>query len=265
MKTLSFHFGLFLIIVSGSFAWTSPVAIKDAKIHTMAGPVIEKGTIVFDNGKILAVGSDVKPPADAKIIDGSGKIVMPGMIDANCHVGLEEISQVTASVDSSESTDPVTPQLYVMDGFFPESAAIPVTRRNGVTAGIISPDDINVFTGMSALVEFSGKRIDHIVLKGPIAMNVTLGEAPKTTFGPKNKMPMTRMGTAALLRKTLQEAREYGEKWKLYSEKGKEQKKNKERAAKKPPEKDLKLEALQNVLNGKIPLVAAAQESRKTW
>lgn len=247
---------LILVLILSSQAWGNTVAIKNAKIYTMAGPVLEKGTIVFRNGRIEAVGTNVNIPKDARVIDGSGKVVMPGMIDANCRVGLEEITQVPASVDSSESTDPVTPQLYVIDGFFPESVSIGVTRRNGITAGVVAPDDVNVFTGMSAMIEFSGKRINEIIVKGPVAMNITLGEAPKTTYGPRNKMPMTRMGTAALLRKTLQEAKEYGEKWKRYTEKGKDKKDEKDSA--KVPEKDYRLEALQDVLNGKLPLVAAA-------
>lgn len=247
---------LILVLILSSQAWGNTVAIKNAKIYTMAGPVLEKGTIVFRNGRIEAVGTNVNIPKDARVIDGSGKVVMPGMIDANCRVGLEEITQVPASVDSSESTDPVTPQLYVVDGFFPESVSIGVTRRNGITAGVVAPDDVNVFTGMSAMIEFSGKRINEIIVKGPVAMNITLGEAPKTTYGPRNKMPMTRMGTAALLRKTLQEAKEYGEKWKRYTEKGKNKKDEKDSG--KVPEKDYRLEALQDVLNGKLPLVAAA-------
>lgn len=254
---------LILLLILSSQAWGNTVAIKNAKIYTMAGPVLEKGTIVFRNGRIEAVGTNVNIPKDARVIDGSGKVVMPGMIDANCRVGLEEITQVPASMDSSESTDPVTPHLYVVDGFFPESVLIGVTRRNGITAGVVAPDDVNVFTGMSAMIEFSGKRINEVILKGPVAMNITLGEAPKTTYGPKNKMPMTRMGTAALLRKTLQEAKEYGEKWKRYTEKERDKKekgkdKKDEKDTGKVPEKDYRLEALQDVLSGKLPLVAAA-------
>jgi len=92
-------------------------------------------------------------------------------------------------------------------------------------------------------------------MAGPVIEKGTIVFREKSTYGSKNKMPMTRMGTAALLRKTLQEAKEYGEKWKRYTEKGKDKKDEKES---KPPEKDFKFEALQDVLKGKLPLVASA-------
>ena len=94
------------------------------------------------DGKIEAVGADVKIPSDARVVDAAGQSIFPGFFDANCHVGLSEIDQVTSSVDSSESVDPVTPQMKVTDGFFPESLTIAVTRSNGVTSGIVAPDDV---------------------------------------------------------------------------------------------------------------------------
>jgi imidazolonepropionase-like amidohydrolase len=244
--------------VAVTAAASNAVAIRNGKIYTMAGNMIENGTVVIRDGKIEAAGKDVKIPEGARVIDATNQVVMPGFIDANCHVGLEEISLVAASVDSSESTDPVTPYLRVTDSFFPESTAIAVTRRNGITAGIVSPEDVNVFTGLSAVIEFSGKRINEAVFKDVAALNLSLGEGPKSTYGPKNKMPMTRMGIAALLRKTLQEAKEYGEKWRMFREKNTEVKSKKQKGPKKPPEKDLKLESLQDVLAGKVPIVAAA-------
>jgi imidazolonepropionase-like amidohydrolase len=244
-----------MILFCAGLSSAETIAITNAKIYTMAGPVIEKGTIVIRDGKIEAVGAGVTAPSGARIIDASGKQVFPGFIDANCHVGLSEINQVTSTVDISEGTDPVTPQMRVTDGFFPESFAIGVTRSNGVTAGIISPSDQNVFAGLSALIEFSEKRIDEVVLKPVTALHVTLGEAPKAKYGEANKIPSTRMGTAALLRQTFVKAREYEEKWKRYEQKKPDTKDSTERGA---PERDLKLDAVLDVLNVKIPLVVSA-------
>ncbi|MCI0601848.1 amidohydrolase family protein [bacterium] len=247
-------FALFFLLLS-SPAFSETIAITNAKIYTMAGPVIEKGTVLMRDGKIQEVGSNVSVPADSRVIDASGKSVFPGFIDANCHIGLSEVTQVTATVDSSESVDPVTPQMRVTDAFFPESFAIGVTRSNGVVAGIVSPADENVFAGMSSLIEFSGKRIDEVVLKPVTALHVTMGEAPKAKYGEANKAPSTRMGTAALIRQTLVKAREYEEQWKRY-EKKKSEKKPKDED--KSPERDMKLDAVLDVLAGKIPLVVSA-------
>ena len=207
-----------LLMLFSAQLFGETIAITNAKIYTMAGPVIENGTIVLKDGKIESVGAGVQSPAGARVIDASGKQVFPGFIDANCHVGLTEISQVDSTVDKSEAVDPVTPQMRVTDGFFPESVVIGVTRTNGVTAGIVSPEDENVFSGMSAFIEFSGKQLDQIVLKPVTALHVTLGEGPKQTYGEANKMPSTRMGTAALIRQTFVKAKEYEEKWKRYND-----------------------------------------------
>jgi imidazolonepropionase-like amidohydrolase len=228
------------------------IVITNAKIYTMTGAPIENGTIVIQGGVISEIGS-IQAPSGGRTIDASGKIVTPGFIDSFCRVGLQEVNQVRSTVDTSEATDPITPQLSVVDAFYPDSQTIGVTRSNGVTAGIVAPEDENVLTGMSAVIEFSGGRIDSIVVKSPAALHATLGEAPKDTYGERNKMPSTRMGTAAVLREALQKAREYDVKWKDY-----EKKQNSDDGESKTPERNLKSEAVLQVLQGKIPLVVSA-------
>lgn len=248
---------LFVFIISGALilnAADETIAIINAKIYTMIGAPIENGVLILKGGKIEDIGTGTQTPAGAHVIDASGKIVLPGFIDSNCHVGVEEVNQVKATVDDSEATDPVTPQLSIVDAFYPDSKTIGVTHSNGITAGIVSPADENVFTGMSAVVEFSGNRLDQVVLKSPSALHVTLGEAPKATYGQRNKIPSTRMGTAFVLREAFQKAKEYGVKWKDYQSKTSD-KKGKEPST---PERNLKSEALLQVLEGKIPLVVSA-------
>jgi imidazolonepropionase-like amidohydrolase len=251
----NFILTIMFIISNALVMWGADetIAIINAKIYTMNSAPIENGVLILKDGKIVDVGTGIQTPPGARVIDASGKTVLPGFIDSNCHVGLEEVNQVKATVDDSEATDPVTPQLSVLDAFYPDSKTIGVTRSNGITSGIVAPADENVFTGMSAVVEFSGNRLDQIVLKSPSALHVTLGEAPKTTYGERNKIPSTRMGTAYLLRETFQKAREYDQKWKdqskSKSDKGKESKE---------PERNLKSEAVLQVLQGKLPLVVSA-------
>jgi imidazolonepropionase-like amidohydrolase len=248
---------MFVLIIRSTLmlsAADETIAIINAKIYTMTGAPVENGVVILKGGKIEDVGAGIQAPAGARVIDASGKTVLPGFIDSNCHVGLEEVNAVKATVDDSEATDPVTPQLSIVDAFYPDSKTIGVTRSNGITAGIVSPADENVFTGMSAVVEFSGNRLDQIVLKTPSALHVTLGEAPKATYGQRNKIPSTRMGTAFVLREAFQKAKEYDVKWKDYQNKASD-KKGKEPTA---PERNLKSEALLQVLEGKIPLVVSA-------
>jgi imidazolonepropionase-like amidohydrolase len=249
---------IFMFIISNALilsAADETIAIINAKIYTMTGAPIENGVLILKGGKIEDIGTGIQPPAGARVINASGKTVLPGFIDSNCHVGLEEVNQVKATVDDSEATDPVTPQLSVMDAFYPDSKTIGVTRSNGITTGIVAPADENVFTGMSAVVEFSGNRLDQIVLKSPSALHVTLGEAPKATYGQRNKIPSTRMGTAAILRETFQKAKEYDQKLKDESKPKSDEKKGKDS---KEPERNLKSEAVLQVLQGKIPLVVSA-------
>ncbi|MCI0618466.1 amidohydrolase family protein [bacterium] len=249
---------IFIFIISNALilsAADETIAIINAKIYTMAGAPIENGILILKGGKIVDIGTGIQTPAGASVIDASGKTVFPGFIDSNCRVGLEEVNQVKATVDDSEATDPVTPQLSVIDAFYPDSKTIGVTRSNGITAGIVAPAYENVFTGMSAVVEFSGNRLDQIVLKSPSALHVTLGEAPKATYGKRNKIPSTRMGTAAILRETFQKAKEYDQKWKDQSKPKSDEKKGKES---KELERNLKSEAVLQVLQGKIPLVVSA-------
>lgn len=248
---------LLLLFGFATFASPDSIAITNAKIYTLSGPVFEKGTVLIRDGKIAAVGASIQVPSGVRTIDASGKSVFPGFIDPNCHVGLSEVDLVPATVDSSEAIDPVTPQMRVTDAFFPEALAIGVSRSNGVTSAIISPADENVFSGLSAWIEFSGHGLDQVVQKPIAALHVTLGEAPKAKYGTANKMPSTRMGTAALLRQTLIKAREYDEKRKNYERKKNQKKKGSDDEAT-PPERDLKLEPVVDVLDGKIPLVVSA-------
>lgn len=250
---------LFLLIPFLAQAETQPVAIVHAKIFTITGPVIEDGTVVINGDKIEAVGNTIDLPANARVIDATGKSIFPGFIDANCHAGLEEISAVPATVDDSENVDPITPHMLVTDGFFPESKTLGVSRVNGVTACVVSPSATNVLSGTSAVIEFSEKRLDQVILQARSGINGTLGEAPKEEYGSKNKPPATRMGTAALLRATLQKAKEYGEKWSRYEANANSKKADEK--SKIPPDRDLEMESLQDVLAGKLPLVISAHRA----
>lgn len=266
MSKLIWKLRLLMALIS-STALAAPIAITGGKVYPISGPVIEGGTVVFDNGKITAVGKNVPVPPGAQVIDATGMTVIPGLIDSYTHLGAMEIDQVDVTRDIDEAADPIEPQLKIVDGLFPESEVIPVTRTNGIATVLVAPDENNVINGQSALINLdASKFVDSIIVKSPVGMHVTLGEAPKARYGPKNQMPMSRMGTAALLRQTLIKAKEFLAKQEDYQKKLQEYetKKNDPKAKKedlKEPEKpgrDAVLEALVPVIKGELPVIVSA-------
>ncbi|HKZ31659.1 MAG TPA: amidohydrolase, partial [Vicinamibacteria bacterium] len=115
-----------------------PLAIRGARIVTVSGPVIEKGTVVVQQGRIVAVGPDVPVPAGASVIDGSGKTLYPGLVDALTTIGLAEVSSVPATLDTTEVGD-MNPHARAWVALHPDSELIPVARANGITTVLSAP------------------------------------------------------------------------------------------------------------------------------
>lgn len=224
--------------------------IKNGKILTMAGKTYEKGCILIDHDKIIDIGEDIIAPLSAEVIDAEGLTVMPGIIDAHCHIGMWEDALGFEGDDGNEATNPVTPQLRAIDAINPMDRNFSEAIEGGVTTVMTGPGSANVVGGQFAIVKTFGKRIDDMVVKAPAAMKIAFGENPKRVYNSKNQTPETRMATAAILRETLMKAVEYKAK--------------KERAkgdAEKMPPVDIKMEAFLPVLNGEIPLKAHAHRA----
>jgi imidazolonepropionase-like amidohydrolase len=235
--------------------------IKNAKILTMAGKNYDNGYILINEGKILEVGDDCNSIAhdsvkDAEIIDAKGKYVLPGFIDAHCHIGLWEDSVGFEGDDGNEMTDPITPNLRAIDGVYYSDKAFSEARESGVTTVVTGPGSANVIGGQFAALKTYGRRIEEMILKEPVAMKVAFGENPKTVYNERKQAPMTRMATAALLRDTLIRAKEYKEQLEEYYKGHDRDKENKDK-----PEYDGKLEALIKVLKKEIPLKAHAHRA----
>jgi imidazolonepropionase-like amidohydrolase len=224
--------------------------IKNGNIFTMAGDIIEGGSILIKDGKIEEVGKDIVAPLDAEIIDAEGKMVLPGFIDAHCHIGMFEEGMGFEGLDVNEMIDPVTPQLRAIDAINPMDLAFEEAYMGGVTTAVTGPGSANVIGGTFVALKTYGKRVDDMILKEPVAMKIAFGENPKRVYESQKKSPMTRMATAAILRETLFKARAYMEK--------------KEQAKEDPskmPEFDMKMEALLKVLKKEIPLKAHAHRA----
>lgn len=147
-----------------------PIAIRGARIVTVSGPVIEKGTIVLSGGKIAAVGAETAVPADAEIIDGAGKTVYPGLINGLTTLGLTEIGSVPGSVDTTEAGD-INPQARAWLAVQPHSDLIPVARANGVTVVLTAPQG-GLVSGQSALLRLAGSTPEALTVKQPVAMHM---------------------------------------------------------------------------------------------
>ncbi|MCI8934087.1 MAG: amidohydrolase [Clostridiaceae bacterium] len=228
------------------------ILIKNGTVKTMAGPDIENGQVLLDGGKIVAVGQQVDAPADAQVIDAAGCLVTPGLVDGHCHIGLEEAAIRFEGTDGNECTDPVTPHVRAIDAIQPMDETLAQAAAAGVTTAVTGPGSGNVVGGTFVAIKMHGKRVDDMILKYPVAMKCAFGENPKRVYGGQKKMPITRMGTAALLRDLLARTVEYDEAKKAYAADPKN--------AKKPPV-DVKLEAMLPVIHKEIPLKAHAHRA----
>lgn len=224
--------------------------IKNGKVFTMEGKVYEKASILIENGKISEIGENVVAPLDVEVIEAEGKIVMPGFIDAHCHLGMWEDAIGFEGADGNEMTDPVTPQLRAIDGINPLDRTFEETREGGVTCVATGPGSANVIGGQFAAIKTYGDRIDDMIVKEPLAMKCAFGENPKRVYEEKKKSPMTRMATASILRETLMKANEYKNKLEQAGEDNS-----------KKPDLDMKMEAMLKVINGEIPLKAHAHRA----
>jgi imidazolonepropionase-like amidohydrolase len=188
------------------------LAITNGKIITMEGKVYPKGSVLIDEGKIMALGDNVLIPKGMNVINAAGKVVMPGLVDAHCHVGLmEEIYQVEGN-DLNETTNPVTPHLRALDGINPEDEAFRDAVRAGVTTVAVAPGSANVVGGQIVVMKTFGNVVDRMVLKQPAGLKIAFGENPKRVYGDNKKMPSTRMATAGLLREIFVKAQNYAAK-----------------------------------------------------
>lgn len=231
--------------------------VKNARILTMTGVDYNNGYIAAEGEKITALGDDTAElarleAAASEIIDAKGRYVLPGFVDAHCHVGMWEDSVGFEGDDGNETSDPVMPHLRAIDAVYHADRAFVEARENGVTTVVTGPGSANVIGGQFAALKTYGRRIEDMMIKEPVAMKVAFGENPKTAYHDKRQAPMTRMATAALLRENLIKAAEYKELKEEYEA-------DKENCDK--PDYDMKMEALLKVLKGEIPLKAHAHRA----
>ncbi|HHV76448.1 MAG TPA: amidohydrolase [Syntrophothermus lipocalidus] len=177
------------------------LAIRGGRVYTMsAAGVLNNATVLIDGDRIKAVGFDVEIPAGCEVIEAADKHVCPGLIDAHCHLGLEEEVYRVEGDDLNETTDPLTPYLMALDGINFWDIGFTDAVRAGVTTVLVLPGSANVIGGQAALLKTWGPRPLDMVYRSSWGLKAALGENPKRVYGSQNKAPRTRMASAAMLR-----------------------------------------------------------------
>jgi imidazolonepropionase-like amidohydrolase len=213
-------------------------AITDANVWTVSGETIEGGTVVVSDGKIQAVGRDVSIPAGAEVIDAAGGSVIPGIIDAHSHIAIEG--------GVNEGTLAVTSMVRIKDVLNPDDVNIYQALAGGVTAANLLHGSANPIGGQNAVIKLRwGSDADGLIFEGaPEGIKFALGENPKRSnfrgFGIPQRYPQTRMGVMDVIRQAFTEAQEYQKEWATYEASG----------GAYPPRRDLKLEALVEIMEG---------------
>jgi imidazolonepropionase-like amidohydrolase len=259
-RVVAFHRNALQIIVTAAVCLTAsinasdtipappqakPIAIRGATIHPVSGPDIPSATIVFENGKITAIGADAAIPSGAEVIDGAGKHVYPGLINANTVLGLVEIGAVRATVDVEES-GAINPNVRSITSVNPDSELIPVARNSGVLTALSVPEG-GIISGQSAVLRLDGWTPEEMTVLSPAAMhlrwpNLTIDHRPRARKSVKDQQKEIEKAQKQI-RDAFQIARSY---WQARKSPGPEFK------------MDLRWEALMPVFDGKLPLFVHA-------
>jgi imidazolonepropionase-like amidohydrolase len=240
----------FLLVVSCSAA-AEVVAITGGKVVVGNGTEYDSATVVIDGDVIAAVGEQVPIPEGARIVDASGMVVWPGMIDPYTTLGLVEVSMDQPTNDANEATDTSTAELRASDGIDPYAEPIAVTRIAGITTALVSPGTSNPINGQAAIISLAGRTTADML--------VTDGAALVFNFASQRdeEYPSTRPGTVAFIRQSLYDARAYQERRRRAEEDcddGKSWLCDQKR--------DLGHEAVLRALGGEVPVIAITPRSQ---
>ncbi|MCV2883842.1 amidohydrolase [Aestuariibacter sp. AA17] len=224
-----------------------PVLIQNVTILDGIGGKVENGAILMQDGKISALGTNINAPSDAKVIDGKGKWVTPGIIDTHSHLGVYATPETNSHSDGNEMTKPVTAGVWAEHSIWPQDPGFSRALAGGVTTLQILPGSANLVGGRAVTVKnMPNRTIQDMKFPGaPYGMKMACGENPKRVYGEKGG-PATRMGNVAGYRQAWADAQDYMENWARYEADHKAGKNPK------PPKRDLQLETLAGVLNGDI-------------
>lgn len=242
-------------------------AITNARIVTVSGSTVERGTVVIRNGLIAAAGANISAPPDARVIDGTGLTIYPGLIDSYTDLALPEAAaapspgggggaafllpqaqQTRPSPGGPNSTQPVglQPEVMVEETIRAGGNEIESSRNIGITTALTAPRS-GIWMGQSALINLSGETPQQMIVRSPVAMHVS--------FTPlRGGYPGSLMGVFAQLRQMMLDAQRYRDSMQIYE--------RNPRGIRRP-ETDRSLAALVPVIDGRMPVVMLANSERE--
>lgn len=222
------------------------IAVHGTTVHTLAGAPLQDSIVLIEDGKIAQVGpaSEVEVPAGFRVLRAA--VVTPGLIDARSTIGLSGLLNEPHDQDQTERSEPVQPELRAIDAYNPREALVAWARSYGVTTIHTGHAPRGLISGQTAVMKTGAKTMEEAVLKEVAMIAATPGEGARERG---SKAPGTRAKMAAMLRAEFIRAQEYGEK-------------RRSAAAGELPERNLRLEAMQLVLDGNAPLLVTAQRSQ---
>ncbi|WP_029289591.1 amidohydrolase [Cellulomonas sp. HZM] len=217
------------------------VAITGGLVVPVSAPPIERGTVLVVDGRIAAVGVDVEVPDHARVVDATGRWVLPGFVEAHGHVGIHEEGEGAAGNDTNEMVQPVTAGVRAIDAVNIDDEGFRDALSGGVTSVVVKPGSGNVIGGQSvAIKSWGGRTIDEQVISDAVSVKSALGENPKRVYGERKQLPSTRLGTAMIIRDQFRKAQHYRAAREAAERKGE------------PFATDLGLETLARVLDGEL-------------
>ncbi|MDF2178830.1 amidohydrolase [Aliiglaciecola sp. CAU 1673] len=221
--------------------------ITNVTLYDGVGGQLDNADVLFDNGKIVAVGQDMQIPEGTVVFDAEGKWLTPGIIDVHSHLGVYPTPDTNSHSDGNEATKPVTAEVWAEHSIWPQDPGFSRALAGGVTTMQILPGSANLVGGRSVTIKnLPNRTMQDMKFPGaPYGMKMACGENPKRVYGDKGG-PATRMGNVAGYRQSWADAQEYIGKWDKYR---KEYEEGKDPT---PPKRDLKLETLAGVLEGDI-------------
>ncbi|MBI4484231.1 MAG: amidohydrolase family protein [Acidobacteria bacterium] len=255
--------GLLFVLACGTVRADGPVifALTNARVVTVSGPVLEKGTVLLRDGLIEAVGADVSVPADAWVIDAAGLTIYPGLIDALTDLGLPSQQQPAQEGSQPAGLHPpaapstarrqekpgMTPYLRAADLLVDPGRKAEDARNAGITTVLTAPNHRGIFLGQSAIINLGEGDESHRVVRSPVALHIRLSPMAGSL-----EFPRSLMGVLAYVKQSVYDSRHYAEAWAVY-------KKN-PRGAKRP-ETDRSLEALEPAVRSEMPVVLSASSA----
>ena len=225
---------------------SEPTVIRGATIFTGTGERIDGGTVVLQDGRIQAVGVDVAIPVSARMVDGAGKYVTPGIIDTHSHLGVYASPGIESQQDGNEITAPNTAQVWAEHSIWPHDPGFATALAGGITALQVLPGSANLFGGRGVtLKNVPSRTYQGMKFPGaPHALKMACGENPKRVYGGQGRAPGSAMANVAGYRAAWARAEDYRRQWQKWVRDGSDPESR--------PARDLQLETLTGVLEGQI-------------